>query len=107
MKAEKVNELIDWAKGRDINPDSIFETRAMYSDVSYDLFDWALDFDVCTEESGSYIICSYYVNIEWKQWFSAVVSRDCSWWYGTPEDFAHELWELYDRAMEIQSYFNS
>lgn len=107
MKAEKINELIWWAEGKDINPDSIYDTRSMYTEVSNDILDWVLDFDVCIEESSSYIICTYYVNIKWREWFSAVVNRDCPWWYGTSEDFAHELWKLYERAMEIQSYFNS
>lgn len=107
MKAEKINELIWWAEWKDINPDSIYDTRSMYTEVSNDILDWVLDFDVCIEESSSYIICTYYVNIKWKEWFSAVVNRDCPWWYGTSEDFAHELWKLYERAMEIQSYFNS
>lgn len=107
MKAEKINEIIEWAKQEDINPDSICDCRRMYTQVSEDLLEDELAFDVCAEDGGDYLICTTYVNISGKEWFSAVVSRDVTWWWDAPENFAHYIAELYERAMEIQSYFNS
>lgn len=107
MKAEKINEIIEWAKQEDINPDSMYDCRRMYSQVSEELLEDELAFDVCAEDGGDYLICTTYVNIPGKEWFSAVVSRDVNWWWDTPENFAHYVAKLYERAMEIQSYFNS
>lgn len=108
MKAEKINELIAWAEWKDINPESDLDCMYLYRECSENILDWELSFDLIDDKyDWEYILCSYYVNIEGKEWFSAVVSRDVTWWHDTPESFAHEMAELYERAMEIQSYFNS
>ena len=108
MKAEKINELIWWAEGKDINPDWDINCLGMYTECSNDLLDWELAFDIVDDKSDwEYIICSYYVNVKGKEWFSAIINRDCLWWFNSPEDFAKYVAVLYDRAMEIQSYFNS
>lgn len=108
MKAEKINELIWWAEWKNIKRDIDIECLSMYQECSNDLFEWELAFDIVDNDTDSnYIICSYYANIEGKEWFSAIINRDCLWWFNTPEEFASYMAKLYDRAMEIQSYFNS
>lgn len=108
MKAEKINEIIDWAEQEDLNPDADRECLDLLRRASDELLDGELEFDINDNKNdGEYIFCTTYVDIPWKEGFSAVVNWDVLWWYETPEKFAHELWELYDRAMEIQGYFNS
>jgi hypothetical protein len=46
MKAEKINELIYRAEGKDINPDSIEQSLDMYRDVNEYILDNMFDFDI-------------------------------------------------------------
>lgn len=102
MKAEKINELIWWAEWKDISWKNGGEDYLyLYRSVSEEILDWLLDFDEAQDGGGTYIICSVYKNIEWKEWYSCIVSRECLWWFNTPEEFAKYVAKLYDRAMEI------
>lgn len=106
LYSEKINEIIEWAEWKDINPDGSIKCLSLYQECSNDLFGGELAFDIVDNEGGDiYIICTYYVNVKGNEWFSAVVNRDVIWWWDTPENFASYMAKLYDRAMEIQSYF--
>ena len=108
MKAEKFNALIWWAEWKDINPDSDIDSMYMYRECSDNLLDWELYFDLIDDKSDwEYIMCTCYVNDPDKEWYSAVINRDCVWWFDTPEAFAKYVAGLYDRAMEIKWGFNS
>lgn len=99
MKAEKINELIDWAKEIDIKRVDVYD----YKDMSEELLDDYLEFDGMCNDEWEEIICTTYKNIEWKEWYSCVVNRCCRQSFNTPEELAHYIWELYDRAIEILS----
>ena len=102
MKAEKINELYEWVEWEDINPDSINDCLDMYKRMSEDLFEWELEFDIVDDHyNWAYLICSVYKNIEWKEWYSCIVSRDVVRGFDTPQNFVKYVAELYDRAMEI------
>lgn len=101
MKAEKINELYDWAEGKDIKWQGGESYLFFYRSVSEELLEGLLDFDECHDDWGYYIICSVYKNIEWKQGYSCVVNRDCQWGFNDIRDFVLYIAKLYDRAMEI------
>lgn len=108
MKAEKINEIIDWAKDEDLNPDWDYECLDLHRRASEELLDGELEFDINDNRNDwAYIFCTTYVEVPWKEGFCAVVNWDVLWWYDTPERFAKDMAELYDRAMEIQGFFNS
>jgi hypothetical protein len=80
----------------------------MYRDVNEYILDNMFDFDIIHNLDWTYnILCTTYINIPKKEWFSVVINRDCLWWFDTPEYFAKYIAELYDRVIEIQNSFNS
>lgn len=101
MKAEKIDEIIEWVKQEDINPSNFDDWLFLFRDVSDEFLEWELDFDIGDGWDWHYIFCTVYKDVEWKQGYSCVVDRDVVWWFDTPENFAKYVAELYDRAMEI------
>lgn len=101
MKAQKINEIIDWAEWKNINLAWIHDCLSICREVSQDILDWLLDFDMAQDDGWHYMICSVYKNIEWKQGYSCIINWDVIRWRDTPENFAKYIAKLYDRAMEI------
>lgn len=94
------------AEGKNINPRSIDEALDMYRDVNEYVLGNIFDFDILDDHyDTACIICTTYVNAKDKEWYSAVVNRDCIWWFDTPDACADYIMGLMERAREIKDLF--